>query len=313
MNVTHWSTCKKHLGSIEADILFIQETKKDQEGSVEAAEAAGRLGWASGFAPARIKEAGLSSGVAILWRRHLDIWLDEGAQVVVPARILAAYARLPGAGVVVLYSVYLDTQGGITGANADHIEKLREHVASHARPWMAIGDWNLSPQELFSVPWLLQVGAVAKATREPTCRVGESRSTIDYAVFGRGLDLAFGMISIQDDVQIATHEAIKVSMLPQATWPKVLSYRARPWVPPDKPIGPRRVQDGSWEITIGDMQCALAPEESLTRCSRQATIDSAYALWRNQAAEDLEALHDLKPGTLEGWGGALQPQLVSLK
>ena len=137
MNVTHWSSCGKHLSSIEADILFIQETKKDQEGGVEAAQAARRLGWASCFAPAKTKDVGLSGGVAILWRRHLDIWQDEGTEVVVPARILATYARLPGAGVVVMYVVYLDTQGGINGANADHMEKLREHVATRARPWSA--------------------------------------------------------------------------------------------------------------------------------------------------------------------------------
>ena len=113
MHATHWSSCRKQLADVQADFLFVQDTKTNYAGSVEAAAAVGKLGWASCFVPARIKQSGLSGGVALLWRKHLDVWALEDQCEVVPGRIAAVHARLPGAGLVVLYVVYLDTQGAL--------------------------------------------------------------------------------------------------------------------------------------------------------------------------------------------------------
>ena len=128
MNVTSWNSCRNYLRIVcDADLVFIQETKKHKEAAREVAAALYKQGWRAAFAPSHIKEKEQSGGVAILWRPHLDVWLDE-EPIIAEARIVSAYLRHPALGVVRIYSVYLEV-GGLGPGNRAHHGSARERDA----------------------------------------------------------------------------------------------------------------------------------------------------------------------------------------
>ena len=57
MNVTSWNSCRNYLRIVcDADLVFIQETKKHKEAAREVAAALYKQGWRAAFAPSHIKE-----------------------------------------------------------------------------------------------------------------------------------------------------------------------------------------------------------------------------------------------------------------
>ena len=91
-------------------MVFIQELQRKEEQIGEMQRMLQKLKWNSAFDASRIKETGLQSGVAILWRQHIDIWTDE-EPVIAESRVLAAHWRHPAWGVINEYSVCMDQWG----------------------------------------------------------------------------------------------------------------------------------------------------------------------------------------------------------
>ena len=107
-----------------------------------------------------------------------------------PSRLLAVHVRHPDLGLVVLYSIYLDVEGGVTGPNKDHLLALYMHSAGHGLPWLCMGDWNNQPDVVAESEWFSRHRLKLLVPDGPTCwPQGDGKgsgSLIDYLVVKRG-------------------------------------------------------------------------------------------------------------------------------
>ena len=69
--------------------------------------------------------------------------------------------------VVTLISVYLDTGIGLKGGNLKKLADLAVLISAINGPWIAMGDWNMTPEDLRQSAWLLLVGGRFYSLRAP--------------------------------------------------------------------------------------------------------------------------------------------------
>eukprot|EP00959_Pyramimonas_sp_CCMP1952_P202624 4237252-Pyramimonas_sp.AAC.2 len=106
-----------------------------------------RLGWKSFWAPCAIAaKGGRSSGVAILFRAHLDAWQAPGhEEPLVPHRLIQAFFRTEVLGVVSVYCGHWKDGEGSGPTNLQIAKQLGDSVLYHALPSIAGGDRILEP------------------------------------------------------------------------------------------------------------------------------------------------------------------------
>ena len=66
-------------------------------------------------------------------------------------------------------TVYLRHSEGLSEANQGLLEEAAVALGTLKAPWIAAGDWNMSPQVLASSNWLQMVNGVVFATTLTTC------------------------------------------------------------------------------------------------------------------------------------------------
>ena len=112
------------------------------------------------------------------------MWHRPGEEVVVPGRVAMAFVRLPRLGLPAVYSVYLAVEGAAEAVETNGMvfKELAKHLASHRLPWICMGDWNLSPEQVAGLPWVQRAGAQVMATTQPTCHNTGADTVRDFAM-----------------------------------------------------------------------------------------------------------------------------------
>ena len=73
MNVTSMGSGRRYLAAVKTDVVAVQETRLSSDRVAEQSAALGRQGWHFVGVPGVPKQGGLSGGVAIAARSHVDM------------------------------------------------------------------------------------------------------------------------------------------------------------------------------------------------------------------------------------------------
>ena len=92
-------------------------------------------------------------------------------------------------------TAYLRHSQGLSEANLLLLGHAAAALGAVSGPWIAAGDWNMSPETLAQSGWLKVVGGVVFAKTLPTCNA----STYDYFVVSKGLEPSVAGIQRIDD------------------------------------------------------------------------------------------------------------------
>ena len=133
----------------------------------------GNHGGAAVFADKRILVSPLHSEPGRLGESALDLQYDDIVPVIVTI----------GSITFLLVTVYFWSSIGLLGPNCLKLTKLAATLASHALPWLIVGDWNVEPMTLTKSAWFSYVGGVLvlPTDTEITCTQGRG-SLLDYGV-----------------------------------------------------------------------------------------------------------------------------------
>jgi hypothetical protein len=148
-NVTGWNSAKLFLQEQAADISLVQEIKRRGADSDQAKTIFAQLGYYSGVADSfETDKGGLSSGVAILWKRWIHVLTPPMS--LWKSRCLVVSMQVAGFGEV--YSCCVDgvTKNGFAAKQGIYTN-IMGHVERHGKPFIIGGDHNMESKELAAV------------------------------------------------------------------------------------------------------------------------------------------------------------------
>ena len=178
-NVTQYrSEIKQWLVTNQYQIACLQETHVDkgQQNGLQSGLAAVSLeSWAH---PAEATQGGTSGGLVTVARSHLQTRHLHTSGVQGKGFVFTGI-RFHGWDLAV-GNVYLESgKGPGGGANPQILAELAVFVQELRIPWILVGDWNCTPEELVSAGVLAMIkGKLVKPAEETTTQGSE----IDYAV-----------------------------------------------------------------------------------------------------------------------------------
>ena len=166
------------------------------------------LGWNIFIEPAlQTEKGGVSSGVAICVRLHVDCWQPESAEPFAKGRVACAFARCGKLGTVALYTAYFKVGIGLGQQNCDLAAAILGHAAAHGKPLVVGADWNLDPLSVRSFPWH-SIGAQVVEPFAPTCRTTSGASVRDFFVVSRCLLQAEPAVFVIGEADLPTHSPV---------------------------------------------------------------------------------------------------------
>ena len=133
-------------------------------------------------------------------------------------------------------------------ASDDNLEILAEAAAlikTLEGPWIAAGDFNMSPSTLASTNWPKMVGGTIIAPTPPTCL----SQTYDYLVVSNGLRSAVEQVQTLDDSGLYPHSPSRIYIRADARRHAIRTLKRLIKVPGRLPHGPP-IQPPSYERVI---------------------------------------------------------------
>ena len=205
-NVTNYrAEVKQWLVTNQCQVTCVQEThveeKSKQEGLKSGLVAGSLETWAH---PAESTQGGSMGGLATTARthlqtRHLQTFGDQGKGCIFIGLRLQGWELAIG-------NVYMESGTGPgAGVNPGLLSKLAVFVQELRVPWIIVGDWNCSPEELASSGFLSMIKGRLVAPGHATTTQG---SEIDYAVASEAI-AACTQVEVDWDVPFKPHAAIK--------------------------------------------------------------------------------------------------------
>ena len=116
------------------------------------------------------------------WRRHLDCEpVALGSMAEQLGRLAVSKLRVKGADIL-LMATYLWTGVGPTGPNVQLLASMAAALQAAGLPWIAYGDWQMSPLQLESTGWMQKMGGevLGQPNLEATCWTGELGERASY-------------------------------------------------------------------------------------------------------------------------------------
>ena len=242
VNGSSWKTARQVLSRFNTELVAVQETRLRGDQRLRAKQWLAKRGWGSvwseAWTTAKNRNAG---GVAILYRSHMDagfVWAGVPAEVV-PGRVVATPVRGKKVGVYCIYSAYLRTAEGVSAANAEIVGKIFRHAARHGRPFFAVGDFNLSPDQMRT----LIDGAPSRVwilydPEEGTCAKGDGTfSTLDFSLADSRGRLLMRKVSARLDVKLSPHRPVEFEFEEDLNKEVQVEVKCRR-LPVDRVVGP---------------------------------------------------------------------------
>ncbi len=187
-NATGWGKLKDLMSSSQADFFVGVETWVTPDLLDQESDWCKRAGRKALMEPALGTEAGgRSAGLLVAVKPWVGMGYAPGFSSVtlVPNRLMVVHVNAMVKGGMIIYAVYLHDAEGLTNRNIDILNTLGEHAASHGRPWMAAGDWNMEPAVLQSWPAFRSLRGTVISAGAPTCfagKGGQAKAEYDYMV-----------------------------------------------------------------------------------------------------------------------------------
>ena len=180
MNCTPWSDDLAARGS---DLHLYQELMRGPEAADTVKAAANYMGYHALVRPsARTSAGGMTAGLvtASKWQYGFHVLADRGPQGPDPSRVeIVGWYGLHCEGIIVAnVSLHADDRDG--SRHQQLLFRLATELRSIGRPFIAGGDWNMSPSELHETGWLDLVKGVTCAPIGPTYISGKAESVLDY-------------------------------------------------------------------------------------------------------------------------------------
>ena len=204
-NVTNYrADVKQWLVTNQCQVTCVQEThveKSKQEGLKSGLVAGSLETWAH---PAEGTQGGSMGGLATMARthlqtRHLQTFGDQGKGCIFIGLRFQGWELAIG-------NVYLESGTGPgAGVNPGLLSQLAVFVQELRVPWIIVGDWNCSPEELASSGFISMIKGRLVAPGQATTTQG---SEIDYAVASEAI-AACTQVEVDWDVPFKPHAAIK--------------------------------------------------------------------------------------------------------
>ena len=228
--------CSFHRTS--ADIVVAQELRVlGREAADSEQRALRKEGWNAVINPAwrTAADAG-SAGVGVAVRASVGIHPHEGF---VPSefahRICAAWVGGITRGGMHVISVYLHDSEGLSERNLALLEVLAAALRTLRGPWVAGGDWNLTPQQVGSTNILDVMCGQIVAPTMPTCH----QSVYDYFVVPRCIAHAVVAVQRIDDAGLSPHWPTRLVLRSDMQRMRVREIVRPPRIPGTLPAGPQ--------------------------------------------------------------------------
>ena len=213
-NITSWGALKDTMATLskQVAVAMLQETKADEGKREELANELLRTGWASSWAPAAATaKHGKSAGVALCWRKHLDLAAEP--EVVVPHRAIMAPLRFSTVGTIGFYSLYGVTGSSTDGDTGEILREVLKHIRSKRQPALIGGDFNTSWQDVRQWAEQMETGWQVFAPELPTHYGHCAASTIDFfAASGDAALLLGARPTVQLVAPTAPHRPVHCSL-----------------------------------------------------------------------------------------------------
>ena len=156
-------------------------------------------------------DGGLSGGVCIAARLKVDLWTNEGQQVLCQGRLVFAFLKLPKLGTVVVYPTYLVASIWIKPQNLAILAHILEHAASHGKPIIAAGDYNNDPDGIqVAAPWGQIKASVVWDVDNTTCVTGCSATVRDYFIVSDSLLAVANAPKVVTSTRVPTHQPVEI-------------------------------------------------------------------------------------------------------
>ena len=259
-NANCWETLKEVvLKNSTAHVIFAQEVKITQDMLKYAQLWARKNKWKLFVAPClKGPSQGKSAGVAILVKAHLDAHPDlmDITSIVVPGRVMAVPLRLKAFGVIVLYSIYLETSMKLAEPNLMILDCLAAHINAHGKPYLAAGDWQNHPEAISGALQSRMDHCVVLAPAKPTYIHTLASSIIDFFLADTRLAPAFQQVLTQDASLLSPHLPVGTSMGTKGSTMMVPVVAKPPSLPAAPPYGPIPPQPDWSNICDRASRCA---------------------------------------------------------
>ena len=151
-----------------------------------------------------------------------------------------------------------------TGVNIEFLHVLGQYLSCLEVPWIAAGDWNMSPGELRATGWLGQVAGDMIAPSGFTCSAGGG-DTLDYFVVSAGLASRCTGAGVWSAAPSSPHSPVWLTIRPVESAQDIVQRVRWKVFPARPPVGcaPKPI-DFEWSWEVGS-----APEAELQACWRE--------------------------------------------
>ena len=242
-------------------------------------------GWKTGAVPAVAgPKGGASAGTAIFVRKAIGFdratkgW--SGGSGVAEGRIAVAWSQAVTKAGILILSVYLWTNEGLSAKNLRVLAAAAAIIDSHGGPWLIGGDFNMTPEELqqgAGWEWLGRVGGVVRGTGTPTCAGGVGRELDFFIIDAR---LAEQVIKVEPVLSLRKEPHSPVRMVLKATRANLLmKVVKRPGMfPITKPIGCCRMPVVPPQLEWSDMVQKVNTGELVNEGEKKDVVNRLWTL-----------------------------------
>jgi hypothetical protein len=254
---------------------------------------ASKLGWSSYAQPAVANNPAANSpfantgGECVFIRKGLVSYGHGGLS---QPGWRAAFIRTQGTDVLLVALYFLTGTGGeVNEANQERLTSLSTMLKTLKVPWVICGDWNSTPGEVASWPWIVFLRALVLVPDAPfTCRSntndGEGGRIIDFVVASPLLE---GMVQVEVDWEVpwGPHCALRLHI----SMPSSREVTSMCTVPDDIPkcYGPRlhswsacAQESTSLQVNLGLPLDEVDFQKELT--GRYASFSATAEAWMGQ-------------------------------
>ena len=303
-NVTAWQRAEDLLssfgpGRLQPDVFMVQEIAKTaREAKLLEGQLTNRK-WQPQLVPSNVApDKGKSAGVGLLasWSGTVAAYPVEDLGKRHPGRVaVSLWSGLLAHGVVVV-SVYAHTGAEAQGLNADLLEGLARELNGLRLPFIAGGDWNMSPAALAATGFATRLKGIIVAPDATTYRSGGAESTLDFFVVSECLRPSAQDMRVIENADVPKRFPVELVLSGRPRAESVLTLARPPPRPAAAPIAcaPQVREEERWAeklpANFGDLD-----KETI-----QMRLDGRYREWAGKADAHIGSLYGMPPNELRG-------------
>ncbi len=234
---TNWDKCLAVKEIYECDLVCFQETRLVGARAADAEDTAQRRGWRACCAAAVPSSVGglATGGLLTMVPEEHGLGAVRGGRdpVLRAGRVQVLHHSGAVRGGVVVANIYLESGVGMNVANREMLRDLACRVKEYSLPYVAMGDFNMTKDELEASEVLKWFDAECVAPSGPTCV--QSGRTIDMFLVSREL-IVNGIAEVEGS-PVFPHKPVVLTIAAKAHRPWIRVYDLPKVFPTQRPLG----------------------------------------------------------------------------